>query len=65
MRQSQKGTRDFRGTTLLAQQVVNKNTNAIVNNFTTGKGLVDRHFFDNVVAIRLYDMDAIQNLRGE
>jgi hypothetical protein len=49
---TRRGTRDFRRTTLLAQQVVKKNTNVIVDNFTTttGKGLVDIHFFDDVVS---------------
>jgi len=48
---TRRGTRDFRRTTLIAQQVVKKNTNDIVDNFTTtGKGLLDIHFFDDVVS---------------
>jgi hypothetical protein len=48
---TRRGTRDFRRTTLIAQQVVKKSTNDIVDNFTTtGKGLLDIHFFDDVVS---------------
>lgn len=49
---TKRGTRDFRRTTLLAQQVVKKNTNDIVDNYftTTGKGIVDIHFFNDVVS---------------